>query len=167
MSENPGPLPQSVYRRFESVAEYEALTDTLLLRTERIVRVFDRRLSRHWNSAQRCALLREFLLANPLNRLMIVVHDADRIGKECPRLLQLLQQFGHAAKMRQTTQAAKNVYDPFVIFDAAHYLHRFHYNHMRAAQGSFDLEATQELLDRYGEIWDASMPAAGAHLAGL
>jgi len=167
MSEGASHLPQTVYRRFESVAEYEELTDTLIPRTERIVRVFDRRLSRRWNSVHRCGLLRAFLLANPLNRLMIVVHETDRIGQECPRLLQLLQQFGHAAKMRQTTQAAKNVYDPFVIFDAAHYLHRFHYNHLRAAQGSFDLDATQQLLDRYAEIWDASMPAACADVAGL
>ena len=54
-----------------------------------------------------------------------------------------------------------------VIFDASHYVHRFHYDHLRAAQGTNDVVGTQQLLDRYAEIWEASAPAISANTTGL
>ena len=62
--------------------------------------------------------------------------------------------------MRQTPRWARHLYDPFVIFDASHYLHRFHYEHMRYARGLNELEGTQQLLDRFSELWEVSKPAA-------
>ena len=77
----------------------------------------------------------------------------------------MLQHFSHVAKVRQTPRWARHVYDPFVIFDASHYLHRFHYERMRYARGLNELTGAQQLLDRYGELWDASKPAAATHRA--
>jgi len=160
--ESAGNLPNAEYRRFESLREYESIIDTLIPQTVRFVRVFDHRLARTWNSPERFELLRQFFLANRLNRLFIVVHDADPLVRDCPRMLELMRHFGASIKVHATLVGAKHVYDPFVVFDANHYVHRFHYRFLRAAQGTNDVVGAQQLLDRYAEIWDASALAVSA-----
>ena len=147
--------------------EYEAIIDGLIPQTQRIIRVFDNSLSHAWNSPQRYETLRQFLLANRTNRLLIVVHDAELIERESPRLVDLVRQFAASVRIHQTLSLAKQVYDPFVVFDANHYVHRFHYRFLRAAQGTNDLVGTQQLLDRYAEIWEASALAVSADASGL
>ena len=160
-------LPHASYERFESLRQYEAMLDELIPQTQRVIRVFDKSLSASYNSTARCDLLRDFLRANPLNRLFIVVHEADRVERFCPRFVALLQRYGHCAKVRQTPRAARHLYDPFVIFDASHYLHRFHHDHMRYARGLNELAGTQQLLDRFNELWEASTPAVSNGVVGL
>lgn len=160
-------LPHAQYRRFQGMREYEALIDQLIPRTQSRIRIFDRSLSRAYNAPERYELLRQFLLANRLNRLLIVLHEVDKIDRYQPRMFQLLEQFSDAVSIRRTLQAARHVYDPFVIFDASHYLHRFHYDHLRAAQGMDDILGTQQLLDRFNEIWEASAPAVSSTVSGL
>jgi len=162
-----GNLPNAEYRRFEGLREYEEVIDALIPRTERFIRVFDNSLSRGWTSPQRYEALRQFLLANRLNRLLIVVHDAEPIERECPRVVDLVRQFSASVKIHETQSPAKHVYDPFVVFDASHYVHRFHYRYLRAAQGTNDVIGAQQLLDRFAEIWDASTHAVAAGTSGL
>ena len=162
-----GNLPNAEYRRFEGMREYEALVDELIPQTQRAIRVFDRSLSLPWNSSARFEALRQFLLAHPSNRLFIVVHDADLIERERPRMVELIRQFGTAVRIHSTLSPAKHLYDPFVIFDANHYLHRFHFRFLRAAHGKNDLVGTQQLLDRFTEIWEASVLAVSAGASGL
>lgn len=162
-----GNLPHAEYRRFEGLREYEALIDSLIPQTQRVIRVFDRTLSRAWNASHRYEALRQFLLANRVNRLYIVVHDAEPIERECPRAVDLVRQFSAAVRIHATLSSAKHVYDPFVVFDSTHYVHRFHYRYLRAAHGANDLVGAQQLLDRYTEIWDASAHAVSAGTSGL
>ncbi len=163
----PGNLPNAEYRRFEGMREYEELVDSLIPQTQRFIRVFDRALAPPWNSSQRYDLLRKFLLGNRANRLLIVVHDTEPIEREHPRIVDLVRVFGTAVRVHQTQAPAKHLYDPFVVFDANHYLHRFHYRFLRAAQGTNDLVGAQELLDRFAEIWEVSTLAVSAGTSGL
>ncbi len=162
-----GNLPNAEYRRFESNREYEECIDRLIPLTQSVIRVFDKTLKRAWNSAERVQLLRQFLLANRINRVHIVVHDTRLLLTECPRLIELSQRFSHALKIRETLRAAKHVYDPFVIFDGSHYVHRFHYDHMRAAQGTHDAAGAQQLIERFDEIQDCAGPPLAANVTGL
>jgi len=162
-----GNLPNAEYRRFESMREYEALIHGLIPQTQRVIRVFDQALSLPWNSSERFEALRQFLLADRSNRLLIVVHDAKPIESERPRMVELVRQFGAAVRIHETLSPAKQVYDPFVVFDANHYVHRFHYRFLRAAHGSNDLVGAQQLLDRFAEIWDVSALAVSAGTSGL
>jgi hypothetical protein len=162
-----GNLPNAEYRRFESMREYETVIDSMIPQTQRVIRVFDRTLSAAYNSPQRFEALRQFLLASRSNRLMIVLHEVENLERDCPRLLPLLRQFSHAMSIRRTLRVARHVYDPFVVFDASHYVHRFHYAHLRAAHGSHDVLGAQQLLDRFAEIWDASAAAVPANVSGL
>jgi hypothetical protein len=160
-------LPHAEYRRFEGMREYEAVIDALIPQTQRTIRIFDRSLSRAYNTNTRYEALRGFLLAGRGNRLLIVLHETGPLERDCPRVIDLLRQFSTAVKINETLKPAKHVYDPFVIFDASHYVHRFHYDHLRAAQGSNDVVGAQQLLDRYAEIWEASAPAVSANTTGL
>ena len=162
-----GNLPNAEYRRFESMREYEAIIDGLIPQTQGIIRVFDNSLPIEWNTIQRYEALRRFLLANRTNRLLIVVHDAEPIERERPRMVDLVRLFGASVKIHQTLSLAKQIYDPFVVFDATHYVHRFHYRYLRAAQGTNDLVGAQQLLDRFSEIWEASAAAVTAATSGL
>ena len=162
-----GNLPNAEYRRFEGMREYEALLDGLIPQTQRAIRVFDQTLSPSWNSPARFEALRQFLLADRFNRLLIVVHDANTIESERPRMVELVQTFGTAVRIHSTVAQAKQIYDPFVVFDANHYLHRFHHRFLRAAQGTNDLIGTQQLLDRFAEIWESSALAVSAGASGL
>ncbi len=162
-----GNLPNAEYRRFESMVEYEAVIDSLIPLTQSVIRVFDKKLSRAFNSAQRHDALSRFLLASRTNRLTIILHETETLERDCPRIILLLRQFSHAVSIRRTLQAARHVYDPFVIFDASHYVHRFHYDHLRAAQGTHDVLGAQQLLDRFEEILEASEPAISANVSGL
>ncbi|HYC48789.1 MAG TPA: hypothetical protein VED01_25200 [Burkholderiales bacterium] len=163
----PSVLPHAQYERFESTREYEDMFDDLVARTQSVIRIFDRSLSARYNAPARCTLLREFLRSNPSNRLYIVLHEVESMARVCPRFVALLQHFSHVAKVRQTPRWARHVYDPFAIFDASHYLHRFHSDHMRYARGQNELTGAQQLLDRHAELWEASKPAAAASVLGL
>lgn len=167
MNDTPGNLPIASYRRFESNREYESLTDEMLPTAMSVVRIFDRSLSRNFNSTGRIELLRRFLLSARSNRLLIILHDTSRLGTEHPRLLELARLFGHALVIRETLRAAKHVYDPFIVFDGSHYLHKFHHDHMRAAQGLHDPAAAQKLIERFDEIAGCSGPPVAAHVTGL
>ena len=162
-----GNPPDAAYRRFEGMREYEAIVDGLIPTTLRFIRVFDRTLSPAWNTPRRQEILRQFLLANRQNRLLIVVHEAETLDRVCPRLLELVRQFGASLRIHETLTPAKQVYDPFVIFDASHYVHRFHYRFLRAAHGANDVLGAQQLIDRFAEIWDASALAVTAGASGL
>jgi hypothetical protein len=160
-------LPHAQYERFESLRELEDMFDELVGQTQGVIRIFERSLSLRYNTAERCALLRDFLRADPLNRIFVIVHDAQNMARGHPRFIALLQHFGHAAKLRQTPRSARHIYDSFSIFDASHYLHRFHNDHMRFARGRNELEGAQLLLDRYNELWEVSAPAAATDVLGL
>jgi len=162
-----GNPPNAEYRRFESNREYDRVIDQLIPLTQRIIRVFDKTLSRAYNTTTRVELLNQFLLANRTNRLLIVLHDTRPLPLECPRLLDFAHQFSHACSIRETLRGAKHVYDPFVVFDGSHYVHRFHYDHMRAAQGTHDAAGAQQLIDRFGEIQECTGPPLAANVTGL
>ena len=162
-----GNPPNAEYRRFESNREYERVIDELIPQTLQIIRVFDKTLSQAYNTAARTAILKQFLLANRANRLVFVLHDTRQLPLEHPRLIDLARQFSHACTIRETLRGAKHVADPFVVFDASHYVHRFHYDHMRAAQGMHDPAGAQQLIERYAEIQECSGPPLPANVTGL
>ena len=51
--ERAGNLPHAQYRRFEGMREYEALLDGMIPQTQGVIRVFDKALSREYNSPHR------------------------------------------------------------------------------------------------------------------
>jgi hypothetical protein len=148
-------------------AAYEAALDDVLGRAQKTVRIFENALGAGYNSTRRAELLRSFLLANRRNRLQVVVHDAQSLDRNCPRLLNLLRVHAHAISIHETHQAARTVYDPFAIVDERHYVHRFHFEEMRGLLAVDDPLGTHPFIERFAEIWEASSPAVSATTLGL
>ncbi|MDO8893009.1 MAG: hypothetical protein Q8K43_06720 [Sulfurimicrobium sp.] len=167
MSEQTTPAKPE-YRRLEGPLEYEQAIDTIIRQASHQLRIFDYDLrNQGYNSPQRFELLQNFLLANRTNQVTIVLHDTRYLASECPRMVNLIRQFSHAINVYQTTAEARVASDPFIIADDAHFLHRFHYEHPRAALSLHDKEAALDLIRRFNEIMELSEPAAPATTLGL
>lgn len=155
-------------RRIDGALEYTSAIDEVIGLAKRRLRVFDYDLSEGgYNRPQRFELLRDFLLASRANRLQFVLHETSHVTRHCPRLLLLLEQFSHAIQINQTTQDAKSIYDPFVVADAEHYVHRFHYQNPRAALALDDVAGGRLLNQRFDELLGASAHGVFASTLGL
>ena len=155
------------HRGLDGSQDYDEAIDILLARPQRTLRIFDRQLGAGYNSAHRYELLRAFLRRSRANRLYVVVHDAGNIARDCPRMISLLRQFSHAVTVHETEGQAKRACDPIALADERDYLHRFHYDHARALLALDDPQGAHGLLQRFQEIWEASVPAISATTLGL
>jgi hypothetical protein len=159
--------PESQRRSIDGNNEYEAALDTLFAQPGRTLRIFDRVLGSGYNSPRRHDLLRSFLLSNRAARLQIVVHDASNLARDCPRMVLLVRELSHAISFNETQQEAKGVYDPFAVVDERHYVHRFHYDGPRGELALEEPQGARGLVQRFEEIWEASVPAVTATTLGL
>lgn len=156
------------YRRLESPSEYEQAIDTIIQQAHDQLRIFDYDLRNEgYNSPHRIERMQNFLLASRANRLIIILHDTHYLTSECPRMMNLITLFSHAISIYQTTAEARVACDPFILADDSHYLHRFHYDHPRAALSLNDMSGTLELIRRFNEIQVLSEPAAPPTTLGL
>jgi hypothetical protein len=173
MSNSPdskAPLGVSILKQEQPLSglkEYEAALERAIALALGRVRIFDRRLGREYNEAARTDLLRHLLRDNPAARVLIVVHEAENIRTDCPRLVTLQRQFAHAVAVHRTQSLARGVYDPFCVIDGSHYVRRFHYNSGRGIFAVNDPDRASELVQRFDEIWSASQPAVTGTVLGL
>jgi hypothetical protein len=82
-------------------------------------------------------------------------------------LLALLRQFSHLMEVHETPYQAKAVYDPFVITDHRHYVHRFHFSQGLGVLGINEPVGAQALFDRFEAMWLESDQAVSATTLGL
>ncbi len=148
-------------------AEYDAAIDRLIERALGRIRIFDRELGRSCNTRARSEALRRFLLAEKANRVDIVLHDADRIRIDCPRLITLQRQIPQGIRIHRTLPPARGVYDPFCVIDGSHYARRFHFDNPRGILVLNDADGAGLLVQRFAEIWEASRPAVTGTTLGL
>ena len=111
-----------------------------------------------FNSRARFEILRSFLLSNPNNRLQLLAHDTRNISQYCPRLMTLLQQFGHNMFIYQTPKNLQHLTEPFAVADESNYVRRFHFDDTRGVFVQNDGEKGRVLNARFGEMWQASQP---------
>jgi hypothetical protein len=157
-----------LHQKISGTREYEAAIDTLIGQAHSSLRIFDFSLAGGgYNTLRRYELLRDFLLGSRRNQLDIVLHETGYLTQQCPRMMQLLAQFSHAIRVHQTNPETRNIYDPFIVADTAHHLHRFHYDGPRALLVLNDVAATSILSKRLDEIWAYSIPAVFGTTLGL
>lgn len=148
--------------------EYVDAINQVISKSSNTLRVFEYNLEEGgFNTSTRFDLLRSFLLKSRQNRLMVILHDIDYLVRYCPRMITLLTQFSHAMSIHQTTSEAKGIYDPFVIGDERHFVHRFHFDSPRGLLGLDEPVTVHPLLGKFEEIWGASTPAVFSTTLGL
>jgi hypothetical protein len=148
-------------------AEYEQAIDAALGKAASKIRIFDQTLTKGYNSTLRIDMIRRFLLSSRRNTLQIVLHDAQALDRNAPRLLNLLRTYGHSIAIHETHLSAKSVYDPFIVVDDRCFVHRFHVDELRGAWSLDDPIESSALIDRFAEIWESSSPAVSATTLGL
>lgn len=159
------PLPERT--PLLGMRDYAEAVDAVIERAMGRVRIFDRALGREFNTPERTAKLRRFLLASPANRVLIAVHEVGNAHRDCPRLVELLRRFGHGVFVHRTQTPARGVYDPFCVVDGSHYARRFHFDTPRGVLALNDAEASTELVRRFDEIWECSRSGVSGTTLGL
>jgi len=159
--------PPAVRRTLTSYAELEAAIQTTVALATRRLLIFDGRLGRVWDTPGRLDAIRTLALGSPRHEVRIVVHDAEALRRDCPRLVALAARFTHVIALRETRPEVRHAKDALVIADARHFVHRFHEGSPRAAQGLEDPETSTALAGRFEELWDASDPFSAGSTLGL
>lgn len=147
--------------QLDSLADYIAALDTLCKSAVHTLYFFEKDfVNIGFNSEARIETLRHFLLANPNNRLQLLAHDTRPISQYCPRLINLLRQFGHNMFIFQTPKNLQHLTEPFATADESYFARRFHFDDTRGILGKNDGEEARRLKSRFNEMWLVSQPNA-------
>lgn len=157
----------AVRRTLTSYAELEAAIQTVTALATRRLLIFDGRLGRAWDTTDRLDAIRAVALASARHEVRIVVHDAEALRRDCPRLMALATRFAHVIALRETRPEARHAKDALVIADGRHFVHRFHESAPRAGHGLEDPETAAALAGRFEELWEASDPFSASATLGL
>lgn len=148
--------------------DYEAAIDQVIEAAQTTLHIFDIDMAASgYGSRKRAEALQTFLRKSSKNRLLIVLHDTDRLTVNCPRLLNLLRIHSHSIAINKTLEHARVANDPCVLADEMHYVHRFHRDSARALLAFNDPLGARPLKGRFEQLLEASQPAVFATTLGL
>lgn len=97
--------------------------------------------------------LERLLHASPAAHIRIALQRTEHLHRDHPRLLQLLQHYGHALILQQTPEHLVSLRDTLVIADACHAVIRFDRDHPRSKSILACAEAVQPYQQRFDDIW--------------
>lgn len=143
-----------------SAADYLSALDTICGLAKHSLFIFEKDFSNiGFDSPERAEILRQFLLANPNNRLQLLAQDTRAISQYYPRLMTLLRQFGHNMFIFQTPKNLQHINEPFAVADEMHYVRRYHFDHTRGILAQNDSSNARLLKSRFMEMWQTSSPS--------
>lgn len=98
--------------------EFRAAFDTLLAHTQRQLRVYDHDLSLlDIDHEPRYAALRALCVAGAGRRIELLLDNIRLVARNCPRLMQLVRDFGHVIEIRQADSDAPRPDQAFALAD--------------------------------------------------
>jgi hypothetical protein len=149
-------------------SEYLEGFSRLLGLVRRELRIFDPDLSElSMNLPQRVEALVRLLRGSRTHRIYIAIHHTEHLTTRCPRLMTLLGSYPAGMFIRQTRGDAAKAQDCFVLADNEHLVRRPVATQPRGVLVLNDAKECQPIHDRFGEIWEASMPGVSANTTGL
>lgn len=156
------------HTKLDGIVDYTAALDTLCKLAQHDLYMFEKDFDgMGFNAEARYTTLRNFLLANPAHRLLVLAHDTHYLSTLCPRMMMLLHQFGSSMFIYQTPKNLLHITEPFSVADNAHFVRRFHFDDSRGILGQNDPENARALKSRFMEMWSVSHPAVSATRLGL
>ncbi len=130
--------------------------------------IFDQDLSHgHFTSLDKFNLLENFLTANIASQITIILQDTDFFQNKCPRLLKLLEVYGHKMHVHVTNTSVKHAKDCFILADGAHYVKRIHIDQARFKYALNDTQNVAVLNNRFTELMEATEDAITLRPLGL
>ena len=147
---------------------YSAALDLVIERAANELLIFDQDFKQgDYASAHRFELIKQFLSANPLSKLTIILQNTDFFVNKCPLLFELIRTYGHKVTVFETSSAAKIAKDCFVIADKQHYCRRFHIDQARFKFALDDAQECASLRMRFNELLDETTEAVSVTQLGL
>lgn len=147
---------------------YSEAINLVLTRAQHKLFIFDQDLS-HGNfaSIEKSGFLQDFLSTNIASQLKIVLQDASFFQNRCPRLLNLLEIYGHKMRVYITSSSVKHAKDCFILADGEHYIKRIHIDQARFKYAFDDKKSVEALNTRFMELLDASAETVTLKPLGL
>lgn len=156
------------HTQLDGIEDYNHALDTLCKLAQRNLCLFEKDYdSMGFNTVARYETLRNFLLANPAHRLLVLAHETRYLSTLCPRMMILLRQFGTSMSIYQTPKNLRHITEPFSVADESHYVRRFHFDDPRGILARHDPEKARALKSRFMEMWASSHPAVSSTTLGL
>ena len=147
---------------------YNEAINLILKRAQHKLLIFDQDLS-HGNfaSLEKSGFLQRFLSTNITSQLTIILHDASYLQNKCPRLLKLLEVYGHKMHVHITNTSVKHAKDCFILADGEHYIKRIHIDQARFKYAFDDKKSVEVLHNRFMELLDATADTVTLKPLGL
>lgn len=153
---------------FDGVADYIDALDIVCSSAVRTLNIFEQTYENiGFNSEVRYDILHRFLLSSTVNRLNLLAQDPQHLIRYCPRMMNLLRQFGSNMYIYQTPKSLLHVSEPFTVADNLHYVRRFHFDDTRGLLAKNDPEEARRLNSHFNEMWSSSHPCTSATTLGL
>ena len=147
---------------------YEAALDSVIALAEKELLIFDQDFEHgDYASSRRFERLFEFLSKDNVSKLTIILQSTEYFIQHCPRLFELLKNYGHKMVVYETNDSAKVAKDCFVIADKQHYVRRFHIEQARFKYALNDVEECANLGMRFDELLDDTTEAVSTTKLGL
>lgn len=147
---------------------YQEAITLILQNANRELLIFDQDLSHGgFSSLEKFNLLQNFLADNIASELNIILQDAAFFQNKCPRLLKLLEVYGHKMRVHVTNASVKQVKDCFILADRKHYIRRIHIDQPRFRFALDDRQNTEALHNRFVELSEAIADAVTMRPLGL
>lgn len=156
------------YQLLTSEAGYHQACDTVLNRAKREILIFDRDLvALKFEDTARLATLADFLRADGMRRIRMVLHDPGPLERNLPRLTRLIFRFSHVIEVRQSPDNLRHLADTHLLADESHGVRRFHVDQPRCALILDDPAYINPWRQRFEELWELSHPCLRVNTTGL
>lgn len=99
--------------------------------------------------------------------IRILVRSPRFIERDCPRLQQLLQDFGHRIVVKVVRKGEATSDQPFIVDDNTAYVVRFHHDGPRGKAHSADSLVANRLLAQFETMWQNATNGPNGAKLGL
>ena len=153
---------------FETPAEFRAAFDALLDCAQRQLRVYDQSLSLlDIDQLPRHNRLRAICVAGGGRRIELLLDEIHHVARDCPRLMQLVRDFGHVIEIRQADPNMPRPDQAFALADRHGALVRAD---KLALHGTLHLDGAHASIQMHQEfegMWQRAQASVTATTLGL
>lgn len=153
---------------FETPAEFRAAFDALLGSTQRQLRLYDHDLGLlEIDHQPRHASLRALCVAGGGRRIELLLDEIHHVARDCPRLMQLVRDFGHVIEIRQADPNMPRPDQAFALADRHGVLVRADKTALHGTLHLDDAHTAVMLHREFEGMWQRAQASVTATTLGL
>lgn len=154
---------------FDTLAEYQLHATGLLTVATREIMLYEHDFSAiGLESAAGATALEAFCLRSAQEcALRILLRTPRFVETQAPRLLRLLQRYGHRISVRLVRKGATGGDQPFLLNDVGGYVMRFHHDAFRGKTSPLERETWARLKSGFEDAWASAQAGPTGAPLGL